>query len=202
MVQELHAADSTGTETRNHIFEVVLTFLDQRNTTAIENTVYTCECSGRANTTTILHKQREAPFLSKKPPSNKPLKKSYLKGLVDTYAVFCTTNQIPFDRPKIRFEKSAQIILATEQVKKIISASFSKYSTIFIIMAETAVEGQELRQTPYEDIDVEQGVLKITGKKGHNNGVYKLKSRTANNCDPKQNLHLKKRYPQPYLKIV
>ena len=112
-------------------------------------------------------------------PSNKPLSKRYIKNLIDTYAVFCNTNQIPFDKPKIRFEQTPQIIPTTEQVTKIIGASTSKYSTIFIIMAETATEPEELRQTPKNQIDLTQGIITINGTKGHNNGLYRLKTKTA-----------------------
>ena len=46
-------------------------------------------------------------------------------------------------------------------------------------MAETAVEGEELRQTPYENIDLNQGIITVIGTKGHNNGIYKLRTKTA-----------------------
>lgn len=114
-----------------------------------------------------------------KPADTKPLTKRYIKNLLDTYAIFCTANQIPYDKPRVRSENPKQIIPTTEQVTKIISASSSKYSTIYVIMAETAAEGEELRQTPREQIDLEQGVISLTGTKQHNNGIFRLKAKTA-----------------------
>jgi len=128
----------------------------------------------------ILNLQRRPhPTAKNRPPNTKPLGKRYLKNLLDTYAIFCNANQIPYDKPKLKYENPAQIIPTTEQVTKIISASSSKYSTIFTIMAETAAEGEELRQTPREQIDLDQGIISLTGTKGHNNGIYRLKTRTA-----------------------
>ena len=168
--------------------------------------IYTLECSGKCNETTrnkhkrrllklatktnlfdsmataryILTLKRQLnPHYKHATPSNKPLSKRYIKNLIDTYAVFCDVNQIPFDKPKIQAQQTPQIIPTTEQVTKIIGASTSKYSTIFIIMAEIAAEPEELRQTPKNQIDLAQGIITINGTKGHNNGLYRLKTKTA-----------------------
>lgn len=47
-------------------------------------------------------------------------------------------------------------------------------------MEETAVEPQELHDTPSNRIDPQQGTISITGVKQHLNGVYKLSEKTAN----------------------
>jgi hypothetical protein len=227
MVQELHAAGSASAEARYYKLQQVTPVLDQRIQTAIDNTVYTCECSGRCNQTTlekhrkrlvnlsakvdlfnshevsryILNLKRQPnPTYKHKKTSDKPLTKKYLKNQIDTYAVFCTSNQIPFDKPKIHYEKTPQIIPTTEQVTKIIAASSSKYSTIFTIMAEIGVEGAELRKTPRENIDTEQGILNIIGVKQHNNGIYKLKTKTAQllrNYLAKQTSQTRYPFPKP-----
>jgi len=206
MVQELHAASQASAETSNPCYLSTHPTLDTRTLTAIENAIYTCECSGRCNKVTIAKHQKRLLKLAEqtdlfnsretarhilnlkrlphvtarnKPADTKPLTKRYIKNLLDTYAIFCTANQIPYDKPKIRSENPKQIIPTTEQVTKIISASSSKYSTIYAIMAETAAEGEELRQTPKEQIDLEQGIISLTGTKGHNNGIYRLRPKTA-----------------------
>jgi len=204
MVQELHAASQASAETSNTCCVATHPTLDTRTLTAIENAIYSCECSGRCNKVTIAKHQKRllklagqtdlfnsretarhilnltrSPHPTIKTPNTKPLTKRYIKNLLDTYAIFCTANQIPYDKPKIRAENPKQIIPTTEQVTKIISASSSKYSTIFTIMAETAAEGEELRQTPREQIDLDQGIISLTGTKGHNNGIFRLKTKTA-----------------------
>jgi integrase len=206
MVQELRAAGQASAETSNTRCVDTHPTFDTRTLTAIENTVYTCECSGRCNKTTIeKHKKRllklatqtnlfdsratarhilnlqrsQNPTYKNAKPNTKPLCKRYIKNLLDTYAVFCMSNQIPYDKPRVRTEKPIQIIPTTDQVTKIIGASSSKYSTIFTIMSQTGAEGEELRQTPRDQIDLDQGIISLTGTKGHNNGIFPLRTRTA-----------------------
>jgi len=52
-------------------------------------------------------------------------------------------------------------------------------AAIFTIMSETAIEPEEMHQTPRSQINTEQGTISVNGTKGHANGTYKLKSRTA-----------------------
>jgi len=199
-----------------------------RTLTAIENTIYACECSGRCNKVTIekhkrrllklatqtnlfdsmqtarfilnLTRQPNPHYKHKQIDTTKPLNKRYIKNLIDTYAVFCNTNQIPFDKPKIITERIAQIIPTTDQITKIISSATSKYTTIFTIMTEIGAEPQELRQTPIENIDTQQGIINLLGVKQHNNKTYKLKTKTAEllrNYIAKQTTQTKYPFPKP-----
>jgi hypothetical protein len=67
----------------------------------------------------------------------------------------------------------------TNQVEKIISATTPKFATIFELMAETGVEGEELHQTHRNQFDQTQGIISLKGLKGHDSGNYKLRPATA-----------------------
>jgi integrase len=60
-------------------------------------------------------------------------------------------------------------------VTKIISASTKRYTTIFTILAEYGLEGEELHRLSRHEIDIEQGIISVKGHKGHASGIYKLK---------------------------
>jgi len=81
--------------------------------------------------------------------------------------------------PKYKWIQNIPIIPTTANVNKIISASTKRYATIFTILAETGLEGQELRNTHKDNIDTEQGIISAKGCKGHASGSYKLKAHTA-----------------------
>lgn len=112
--------------------------------------------------------------------TEKPASQGYKKGLMFIYAKFCYYNQIPYDQPKIRRPSAPiPIIPSTAGVNKIIGSASRNYAPIFRIMAETAIEGQELRNIHQNQIDKEHGILSVTGVKGHDNGIYPLKATTA-----------------------
>jgi integrase len=67
----------------------------------------------------------------------------------------------------------------TDQVNKIISATTQKFATIFKLMAEIGVEGEELHQTHRNQFDTTQAIISIKGLKGHGSANYKLKNQTA-----------------------
>lgn len=66
-----------------------------------------------------------------------------------------------------------------KSVEKIISATTPKFATIFKLMAETGVEGEELYQTHRNQFEQTQAILDIKGLKGHGSANYKLKQPTA-----------------------
>jgi len=105
--------------------------------------------------------------------------KGYQKCLFTTYSRFCRLNQIPFYRPRMKCTYPIPLIPTTANIEKIINASTRRGATIFKIMAETAVEGMELHKTHRNQIDAENGIISIKGCKGHTNGLYKLKTTTA-----------------------
>jgi integrase len=95
------------------------------------------------------------------------------------YTWFCKTNAIEWKAPYFKWERKIPIIPTTENINKIISASTTKYATIFTILAETGLEGQELSNVERKDIDQEQGIITAKGCKGHNSRSFKLKPQTA-----------------------
>ena len=111
--------------------------------------------------------------------ANSRLSNSSKSSFCLAYEWFCKTNNITWERPKYKWELGTPIIPTTENVTKIISASTRKYATIFTLMAEIGVEGEELHRLHRNKIDSEQGIVSIDGTKGHTSGTYKLKQRTA-----------------------
>jgi integrase len=149
----------------------------------------------KATTKAILKmKRKKAPEI--------PLTKGYIKRHITAYQVFCEANQIPFDKPKINYTPPIPLIPSTEQVKEIIHHTSAKYTCVFTIMAETAVEGEELHRTHITQINKETGTISIIGTKGHDNGVYKLKSQTADMLRQYLARNPNKEYPFPRPKTM
>jgi hypothetical protein len=62
-----------------------------------------------------------------------------------------------------------------ENVNLIMSNSGKRYATIFTILAEIETAPYELENATQNDLDLEQGIIKIRGVKGHASGNYKLR---------------------------
>jgi len=114
-----------------------------------------------------------------KQKDGRPLTNATKNKLVFCYDCLCKANQIEWTKPKYKWEQKIPIIPTKENVTKIISASTERYATIFTILAETGLSGQELHKTRKADIDTEQGILSVEGCKGHASGSYKLRKQTA-----------------------
>jgi integrase len=82
---------------------------------------------------------------------------------------------LQWEKPRFKWHLGIPIIPTTSQVYKIISASTQRFATIYNIMAETGVEGEELRQTHRNQFEPTQNILNIKGLKGHGDNNYKLK---------------------------
>jgi integrase len=95
------------------------------------------------------------------------------------YEWFTKTNGLKWEKPKFKWHLGIPIIPTTSQVNKIISASTIRYATIYTIMTETGVEGQELHETHRNQFDQTQNILQIKGLKGHGDNNYKLKPPVA-----------------------
>jgi integrase len=95
------------------------------------------------------------------------------------YEWFCKTNNIQWKKPYFKWERKIPMIPTTENIDKIISASSTKYATIFTILKETGLEAHELATTQRKDIDQERGIINALGCKGHNSRSFKLKPATA-----------------------
>jgi integrase len=134
---------------------------------------------------------------TKKKLKGKELTKGYIKRILNAYTLFCQTNKIQYDKPKIKYEPPVPIIPTTEQVHDIINTAEGKYAFIFTLLSETAIEQEELHRIPMNRIDREQATISVIGTKGHANGNYKLKTRTADMLRQYIAKHLTDEYPFP-----
>jgi integrase len=129
---------------------------------------------------------------------SQPVCNGYKKEMIEYYADFAKSNQIPFDKPRIDYEPPIPIIPTTEQVNEIINAcNTPAYTFIFTLLAEIGTEQYELHRTPVSRINAEKGEISITGIKKHANGTYKLKDRTAEMLRIYLSQHADKEYPFP-----
>jgi integrase len=162
---------------------IIKTLIKATNEGKAENTIRVISYSLRQLTRKTDLKNPEAvkatiaTMLNEK--TKKPLANISKAKLSLAYEWFCKTNSIQFEKPRFKWELGTPIIPTTENVTKITSASTRKYATIFTIMAETGIEGEELHRLHKNKIDTEQGIISIDGTKGHNAGTYKLKQHTA-----------------------
>jgi integrase len=98
---------------------------------------------------------------------------------VYAYDKFCKVNQIEWERPHYKVEEKAPLIPTRENINAIISNASKKYATVFTILAEIGCNPHELETVTQNDIDTEQGIIRIRGCKGHASGTYKLKPQPA-----------------------
>ena len=95
------------------------------------------------------------------------------------YEWYTKTNGLKWQKPRFKWNLPTPIMPTTDQVNKIISATTLKFATIFKLMAEIGVEGEELHQTHRNQFEQTQAIISIKGLKGHNSANYKLKNQTA-----------------------
>ena len=111
--------------------------------------------------------------------TNKPLTNGTKNKFVYCYDKYCMIQQIMWNRPYYKEVENVPIIPTTENVNAIIDNASEHYAVIFKILMETGAEGHELANVTRNDIDTEQGIIKIKGCKGHASGTYKLRRQTA-----------------------
>jgi integrase len=95
------------------------------------------------------------------------------------YEWFTKANGLRWEKPKFKWHLGIPIIPTTAQVDKIISATTVRYATIFKLMVETGIEGEELHETHRNQFDQTQNILNVKGLKGHGDNNYKLTAQTA-----------------------
>jgi hypothetical protein len=95
------------------------------------------------------------------------------------YEWFTKANGLQWEKPRFKWNLPTPIIPTTDQVNKIISATTQKFATIYKLMAEIGVEGEELHQTHRNQYEQTQGIISIRGLKGHGSANYKLKPHIA-----------------------
>ena len=117
------------------------------------------------------------------------------------YEWFCKTNGLQWEKPRFKWNLPTPIIPTTSQVDKIISSTTRKFATIFRLMADIGVEGEELHQTHRNQFDTQQAIISIKGLKGHDSANYKLKNATAEMLREYLTRHPKD-YPFPQPKVM
>ena len=110
--------------------------------------------------------------------NGEPLQNSTKTRLVYAYQNVCNAYNLEWEKPHFKYEENVPLIPTTENVNKIIGASSKRYATIFSILAEIGLSGQELYKMSRKDIDTETGIIRVRGYKGHASGTYKLKKQT------------------------
>ena len=95
------------------------------------------------------------------------------------YDKFCVYNGIEWKKSYYKVEEKIPLIPTRDNVNLIISNASTKYAPIFTLLAEIGCSPSELSNVTQQDIDRQQGIIAISGTKGHASGNYKLKKVTA-----------------------
>ena len=95
------------------------------------------------------------------------------------YDKFCKYNEIKWTKPYYKIEEKTPLIPTRDNVNAIIDNASKRFIPIFTLLAEIGCSPSELSNITQNDIDKEQGIIRIRGTKGHASGSYKLKQQTA-----------------------
>jgi len=87
---------------------------------------------------------------------------------LNNYDYFCKANGLEWAKPSYDWDAKIPIIPSKEYVESIIAAATMKTATIFTLLAETALEGAELRNIKRKDIDAEQGIITANRRNAQN----------------------------------
>lgn len=112
-------------------------------------------------------------------PTNKNWSEGQKRKVSYAYREFCEVNGLEFTMPRYKQNSPIPLIPKSNHVEAIINNASKNMATIYTILSETAVEGEELSATPRNQINPEEGTISIIGTKQHDNGTYKLKEQTA-----------------------
>ena len=156
-----------------------------RNQLEIDKTIEKAQIEGKATNTLLgfRHRLRQLsrtcdlmnPDDVKKTIGYSKLSNSSKCSFALAYEWFTKTNGLTWQKPRYKWVLNPIRIPTTTQVERIISASTEKYATIFHLMKEIGVEGEELHQTKRDQYDKANAVIAIKGLKGHDSNNYKLK---------------------------
>ena len=124
--------------------------------------------------TDLIEPEKVKAFISQMKQAN-----SYKQNMVKAYNYFADINGLDKLETLFKYQRKIPLIPTSENVNKIISASTKKYATIFRILDETGLEGEELATITKNNIDEKQGIINAQGCKGHKSRSFKLKPETA-----------------------
>jgi len=168
--------------TAKHTELIVNTLLTLKNNGKAENTLKSVNkvLTRMSRYTDLTNPEDVKTYIANaKKENSEPLTNSSKSKLVFCYDCLCKANGLTWNAPHYKWEQKTPIIPTKENVTKIISASTRRYATIFTILAETGLEGEELHGIHRKDIDTERGIITVEGHKGHASGTYKLKPHTT-----------------------
>lgn len=161
----------------------------QEYTNKVINTINQIKANGKAENTiksafyTLRRLNRETDLMNpeavKTHIANLKVSNSTKQKLINNYEYFCKTNKLQWEKPTYHWDAKIPIIPLKQNVESIISAATMKTATVFILLAETGLEGAELHNIKRKDIDTEQGIITAAGNKGHRGRSFKLKQQTA-----------------------
>ena len=177
----------------------------------IDNTIAKATAEGKAKNTLInfSHRLRQLSRFSdlmnpddvKQAIGYSKLSNSSKCSYALAYDWFCKANGLTWQKPRYKWNLPTPIMPTTDQITKIISATTRKFATIFTLMAEIGVEGEELHQTHQNQFDPTQNIISIKGLKGHDSANYKLKPHIAEMLKEYLAKH-QKDYPFPQPKVM
>jgi hypothetical protein len=164
------------TEGIRHEGLIINTLLQMKNSGLAENTLKTVsqKLNQLGKHADLMNSQDILTYIANSNVTNATKQK-----LANSYNYFCITNKINWKKPTYKWERKVPLIPTTENIYKIIGETSKKFATIFTILEETGLEGQELATTSRRDIDTEKGIINVQGCKGHNSRSLKLKPKTA-----------------------
>jgi len=116
---------------------------------------------------------------AKNQKTKKPLEDATRNKFIFAYDKYCQVNGTQWKKPFYKTEPKTPLIPTPQNIDLIIGNASKKYAPIFTILAEIGCSPIELSNVTQQDIDAEQGIIRIRGTKGHASGTYKLKPRTA-----------------------
>jgi integrase len=108
---------------------------------------------------------------------NKDISNNYRNALFDAYAHYCTSNELEWNRPRVKPE-TAPIKLPTEEnIDKIISSASLRYATVFQL-SKHGLRPDEISKILLRDIDTSTGTLAVRTSKLGLERTLKLRRET------------------------
>jgi integrase len=110
--------------------------------------------------------------------ANKKVKESYKANLVDYYSHYCDFKGIGFSKPRYHRDHKLPYVPSKEELNLLIGHASPKYALIYSILRDTGLRPVELSNLGKEDIDLENGTLRIDTAKHGQPRIVKIKTQT------------------------
>jgi integrase/recombinase XerD len=110
--------------------------------------------------------------------ASKKVKDSYKANLVDCYSHYCDFKGIVFSKPHYHRDHKLPYVPSKEELNLVIGHASPKYALIYSILRDTGLRPIELSNLGREDIDLENGTLRISTAKHGQPRIVKVKTQT------------------------